>query len=406
MGWGTGGSSREGFLDSGQLLSDEQLARAYARWCERKPGECLRLLGDGSSLGVEGRRTLALSIALDSVWDETAEALDAMVDPAAVQATIVSAMAVYLTLWVLPEPVSKGVAATLTLFMAAYLGFDTVWTLIQGWRQLTLAVDGAASFDELRAAGEHFGEVLGANAARVFVLLTTAALGSTAGLMAKGPSLPGYVQAARLMETQGGFRLAAAAEVQSVAVSAQGSFSLAVAPGAMAMASRESGSSSGRPAPSSEAWRRPRFTEDGRILPYKDTRRPPNPIENKGKDRAGQVITDGKVAIRFDDRGFPVFNARFETFLDDLHIGSGRAPAHFRAANKTLFEAIQRKPGLARELGLSRADVDLLAKSDRAPVGYVWHHHQDVGRMQLVRLNEHRLSIPHTGEMAIWGGGY
>ncbi|HZH79629.1 MAG TPA: HNH endonuclease [Archangium sp.] len=30
----------------------------------------------------------------------------------------------------------------------------------------------------------------------------------------------------------------------------------------------------------------------------------------------------------------------------------------------------------------------------------------DRGRMQLVKFEEHRLATPHTGGMAIWGGGY
>jgi hypothetical protein len=79
---------------------------------------------------------------------------------------------------------------------------------------------------------------MGRHAARAFVLLATAAIGETAGLMAKGPGLPGYSRAAVLAEAQGGFRLAAIGEVRSVAVSAEGAFTIALAPGALAMQSR------------------------------------------------------------------------------------------------------------------------------------------------------------------------
>lgn len=46
-------------------------------------------------------------------------------------------------------------------------------------------------------------------------------------------------------------------------------------------------------------------------------------------------------------------------------------------------------------LGLSRAGTSI---SDGK--------HTNVGRMQLVKFEEHRLATPHTGGMAIWGGGY
>ena len=50
---------------------------------------------------------------------------------------------------------------------------------------------------------------------------------------------------------------------------------------------------------------------------------PPNPIPNLGRNRAGQTITNGENTIRFDQDGFPEFDSKFETILDDIHIGSG-----------------------------------------------------------------------------------
>jgi len=101
-----------------------------------------------------------------------------------------------------------------------------------------------------------------------------------------------------------------------------------------------------------------------------------------------------------------VFNSRFEALLDRKHIKSGDGPAHGKAANEVLYRAIEKDPELARELKLSQEAVGGLRTSTRAPPGYTWHHHQDVGRMQLVKSDEHRLAAPHTGGMAIWGGGY
>ncbi|MBN8233550.1 AHH domain-containing protein [Corallococcus macrosporus] len=215
----------------------EELTAAYGRWCKRKAlsGDCLHLLEHGPSLDEDGKRTLAFSIALDLVWDETGDALRGMTDREAVLSMIVTTSAMYLGLWLLPEPVSKGIAATMTAVLIAYLGVDTVWSLIHGWMRLAEAVAEATTFEALRDAGEQYGRVLGENAARAFVMLATAALGSTAEtLAAKVPTLPGSAQASLVGVAQGGFRLGAAAQVESVAVSATGDILLTLAPGAVA----------------------------------------------------------------------------------------------------------------------------------------------------------------------------
>jgi hypothetical protein len=230
--------------DAPRLLPEQDaLTPGYGHWCVRKGHlrDCLSLLKDTPTLDADGRYTLAMAIAVDVVWNEAKVALLEMADPEAVRATIVSAMAMYMMLWALPEPLSKGLAAVLTAGLIAYLGIDTVWGLIGGWRQLVGEVNRATSFDELRAAGERYGKVMGRHAARAFLLLTTAAIGNTAGLAAKGPGLPGYSRAVVVAEAQGGFRLAAVGEVRSVAVSAQGFFSIALAPGAVAMSARDTG---------------------------------------------------------------------------------------------------------------------------------------------------------------------
>jgi hypothetical protein len=139
-----------------------------------------------------------------------------------------------------PEPLlSKGVAATLTVALIAYLGWDTVWSLIQGWRVLAAEVRDADTFDGIRSAGEKYGEVMGKQAARAFVMLAMAALGSTAQTLAsRVATLPGSAQAALVGAEQGGFRLVAAAEVSAVAVSASGEVTLALAPNAVAMGAK------------------------------------------------------------------------------------------------------------------------------------------------------------------------
>ncbi|NOK11244.1 AHH domain-containing protein [Corallococcus exercitus] len=219
-----------------------ELEAAYGRWCVRKrlSGDCLHLLDRSLTLDAEGKRTLAFRIALDSVWEETAEALEGMVDPEAMVTLLATTGAVYFTLWLVPEPLlTKGVAATLTVALIAYLGWDTVWSLIQGWKVLAAEVKDAETFDGIRDAGEKYGEVMGKQAARAFVMLAMAALGSTAQTFAtRVATLPGSAQAALVGAEQGGFRLVAVAEVSAVAVSASGEVTIALAPNAVAMSAK------------------------------------------------------------------------------------------------------------------------------------------------------------------------
>ncbi|WP_375743096.1 hypothetical protein NR800_31990 [Corallococcus interemptor] len=136
-----------------------------------------------------------------------------------------------------PEPATKGVAAVLTAGLIAYVGIDTFWALIQGFRYLMAESDAALTFDELRGAGERFGKVMGRQAARAFVMLATAAIGSTgATLGAKLPGLPGAAQAALRAEAEAGVVYAAVGQVETVAIATDG-FTFGLAPGAVAMSS-------------------------------------------------------------------------------------------------------------------------------------------------------------------------
>lgn len=222
--------------------AETELASAYGHWCQRqkKPRDCLHLLDEDVTLGEEGKRTLAFRLALDSVWDETAEALGELTDKEAMVTMLATTGAIYFGLWLVPDPVlSKGIAATLTVALIAYLGWDTVWSLVKGWRMLAKEVEAATTFDELQDAGEKYGKVMGKNAARAFVMLAMAALGSTGQtLAARLPTLPGSAQASLVGAGQGGFRLAAAGQVTSVSVAPGGVITIALDPEAVAETAR------------------------------------------------------------------------------------------------------------------------------------------------------------------------
>ncbi|OJH34534.1 hypothetical protein [Cystobacter ferrugineus] len=173
-------------------------------------------------LSGDGRYALAMSFALDAVIPEMMESFKDMADPEAIKASILWTMTLYAMMWMAPEPVfSKGIAAVATASFICYIGVDTFWTLIQGWRRLVEAADIAAFFSEIREAGRRYGRVMGKNAARAFALLLTAAIGQTASsFSAKVPTLPGSASASVLGATQAGIRIAEVAQVEAVTISA------------------------------------------------------------------------------------------------------------------------------------------------------------------------------------------
>ncbi|WP_309892947.1 hypothetical protein [Archangium sp.] len=218
--------------------AEVELTRDYLRWCERtgRPGDCLRLLTDSPTVNGDGRFALALALAKGAVLDEMLEAFKDMADPHAMVAAVLWTWTTYMILVSVPDvTVSKGLAAVMTATLISYVGVDTFWGLVVGFKRLMDEADRATTFNELRSAGERYGKLMGRKAARAFAMLATAALGNTApGLAAQVPKLPGSMQAAVQAETQVGIRLAAVGEVEMVAVSAE-SVTIALAPGAVAM---------------------------------------------------------------------------------------------------------------------------------------------------------------------------
>jgi hypothetical protein len=229
--------------------ADAELNRLYSLWCGRAwgppPRDCLHLLVDSPMLDGDGKYALAMAIARGAVLGDMKEALGEMVNPEAVAATITGAMTMYLMLWLLPEPISKGVAALMTVGLVSYLGWDLVWKLIDGWRVLVEEVDRATTFEELQAAGLRFAKVMGDKGTKALVMLATVAVGNTAaGMAATMPTLPGAEQAAVVAESQLNIRFSAPAlaQVESVSINAEGVM-VALAPNAVAMTAR--GSSGG-----------------------------------------------------------------------------------------------------------------------------------------------------------------
>jgi len=194
-----------------QGAEERVLADGFRLWCGRKQARAARsgcesiLEGDGRWLKLESREAMALSIAMSSVWDGAAEVVKGMVDPVALQTMVYTSLATCMALLLVPEPITKALMVAITVGLCTYLGWSTVWGILQGWRRLQAEAGAARTFGELSAASERFGKLLGTNTARVMVMVTAMALGSTAGAAVGGPgaSLPAWGQAAQLAAAEG-----------------------------------------------------------------------------------------------------------------------------------------------------------------------------------------------------------
>ncbi|RKI41287.1 hypothetical protein D7Y27_18915 [Corallococcus sp. AB004] len=226
-------ASAKGLADPGSGSSPESL---YARLCPEKD-DCLALVGGtGLTFSRKDRTLMALSFALDSVWESVEAEVGKMLNPAALKAMVTSAALSGLLTLTLPEPVTKVIAVALTAAMVAYLGIVPVWEIGQGFVRLWDDAGTATSAIELQDIGHRFGRVLGTNGTRVLVLLVTAALGGKNAMAAQGPKLPGFTQAALRGQAEAGFSLGAALNggVTSIVLPATGVLNVTLAPGAVA----------------------------------------------------------------------------------------------------------------------------------------------------------------------------
>ncbi|MFJ8234191.1 HNH endonuclease [Ureibacillus sp. NPDC094379] len=97
---------------------------------------------------------------------------------------------------------------------------------------------------------------------------------------------------------------------------------------------------------------------------------------------------------------FPEFDSLFDARLDESQYldSDGR---QFREATNQLSEAIKNNPQLAEKF--TPEQLEQISRG-RTPDGYVWHHSEQPGVLQLVDKEVHD-ATRHTGGRAIWGGG-
>ena len=211
-------------------LADSALREQYLTWCaDQGGGDCRELLDDGPYLTAEDRRVLALSLALGSVLEETEAALGRQVNGRLLASLVAWTLGTYFMLWLFPEPVTKGVAAVLTLLLVAWLGLDTLWGLMDGWSALVFKAYEASTFAELKEAGEEFGRLMGEDAARAMVMAVATVAGRTVGEVAGlVKSLPGAGAAGAQWQIQGGTAVLAPVVEWSPVWAEQGALATAV----------------------------------------------------------------------------------------------------------------------------------------------------------------------------------
>lgn len=102
---------------------------------------------------------------------------------------------------------------------------------------------------------------------------------------------------------------------------------------------------------------------------------------------------------------FPVFESVCDVQLpEDLEKASNAR--QFRECNKQLKENVANEPEL--QATFTEEQIEEIEDGD-TPSGYVWHHNEELGKMQLVKVEDHDRTqggAAHTGGKALWGGSY
>ncbi|QRK05266.1 AHH domain-containing protein [Archangium violaceum] len=200
---------------------DSSVEGGYARLCERRgsPGDCFWLLGDGphdTRLSHPDRFMLALSLALTPALEAATGVLRDF--SAHAMTALLTGLSLYLVVLMAPEPISKGLALAMTLFLWGYLGME-LWDLISATKDLWDVAEDASTFQELRGASERYARVLGPNTMRVLILLATWKAGAKGKEAMTGSGLPGFPQAMQNAASSGRVHLpTAAADATSVSV--------------------------------------------------------------------------------------------------------------------------------------------------------------------------------------------
>ncbi|HZH75138.1 MAG TPA: AHH domain-containing protein [Archangium sp.] len=182
-------------------------------------GTGFSFLEDGPSdttLSDRDRFALGLILALSPAVEAAAGVLQDF--SAHAMTALLTGLSLYLLVLMAPEPISKGVALAMTLFLWGYLGTE-LWGLLSATGRLWDETKTASTFRELRESSERYAQVLGPNTLRVLLLLATWKAGARGKEAMTGSGLPRFPQAIQNAASAGRIRLpAAASEAEAVSV--------------------------------------------------------------------------------------------------------------------------------------------------------------------------------------------
>lgn len=98
---------------------------------------------------------------------------------------------------------------------------------------------------------------------------------------------------------------------------------------------------------------------------------------------------------------FPKFESKFNAKLPKTLYEAPHRQIHFTECNKQLRQAVDSNPKIKSQFNSTQLEQ---IKNGWTPDGYVWHHSEEPGVMQLVDAAVHA-KTGHTGGWYIWGGG-
>jgi len=204
-------------LRQGQHLEawERQLWAEYLAYLGTK-GDATQAAREDMRPTADDRRDMALRVALAALLPGMAEELGEAFQIQNIFFVVTSAAVMYLAMWAIPLPITQIVAVSITLTMLVAFGAQLLAHVISEWSELVRATARARTFAEVKAAGVSFGRAIGADGARVLLVLASLALGNSLSGTLKHlphpPSGPTW-----MAEAPGGLRVPIAG-VQSVTV--------------------------------------------------------------------------------------------------------------------------------------------------------------------------------------------
>ncbi|PFR16750.1 HNH endonuclease [Bacillus cereus] len=121
-----------------------------------------------------------------------------------------------------------------------------------------------------------------------------------------------------------------------------------------------------------------------------------HPITGIEFEKAVVEIPDGSKV----EGVFPKFESLFDAQLDESQYENSDA-RQFKEANSQLKDAVENNPDIRGQFTEEQLEQ---IKAGDTPEGYVWHHSENPGTLQLVDTTVHA-QTGHTGGRSIWGGG-